>query len=66
MQLVRAPAVSAHCPERQADLDEARWALQKVEAAAERVTKTLAPKITLWANPEPTALRQLRSIADGR
>ncbi len=63
--LVRTAAVKAHAPEREADLEEARKALGKVQAAAARVTKTLGPKIVLWSNPEPTALRQLRSIADG-
>ncbi len=43
-----------------------RKALGKVQAAAERVSGTLAPKINLWANPEPTALRQLRAIAGGK
>ena len=63
--MLRKTAVDAHCPERQADLDEARRALGKVQNAADRVTKTLAPNITLWVNPEPTALRQLRVIANG-
>lgn len=62
----RAVAVNAHAPERQADLEEAQRALAKVQAAAERVTQTLGPKITLWSNPEPTAMRQLRSLADAR
>lgn len=64
--LVRQTAVNQWAAERHADLEEARKALGKVQAASERVSATLAPKITLWANPEPTKLRQLRTIAEGR
>ena len=64
--LVRQTAVQHWAAERQADLEEAERALQKVTAAASRVSETLAPKIHQWANPEPTKLRQLRQIAEGR
>ena len=63
--LIRKAAVDGHCPEKQADLEEARRALDKLQAASHRMVSTLAPKINLWANPEPTSLRQLRVIASG-
>ena len=64
--LVRRSAVAAHCPEQQADLNEAVRARAKVQSAVERVTQTLAPKIQIWTNPEPTALRELQRIAGGQ
>lgn len=64
--LIRQTAVNHWAAERQADLEEAQRAHDKVAAAARRVTELLAPKIAQWANPEPTKLRQLRQIAEGQ
>ena len=64
--VVHISAVQAHAPGTAADLEEARRALERVQSASTRATDILAPKIRLWANPEPTSLGKLRVLADGR
>ncbi len=65
-EMVRQNAVLAHAPEQQASLDEARKALTKVTAARDRSMQSLGPRIASWKDPQPTALRQLREIANGK
>lgn len=62
--LVRQNAVAAHASEDQAALEEAQRALGRLTAARDRSTSALAPRIALWRDPQPTAMRQLREIAD--
>ena len=62
---VRKTAVLAHAPEQKAALDEATKALRKITAARDRSMSVLGSRIAVWKDPQPTALRQLREIADG-
>lgn len=64
--VIRQAAVQAHAAEKQAALDEASRALDKVIRASGRMIEIVAPRIRDWTRSENTNLTALEALGNGR
>ena len=63
--LIRLAAVKAHAAEKQAALEEATRAREKVERAAARMIEIVVPRIRDWSRPDNSNLTALEALGNG-
>lgn len=64
-ELVRLSAVKAHAADKQAALEEATRAREKVERAAARMIEIVVPRIRDWSQPDNANLTALEALGNG-